>query len=48
MKMDGATNGKMKIRVKPSDAEVYLIVAATPRHFTGNQTYSYKVKIDRN
>ncbi len=48
MKMDGATNGKMKIRVKPSDAEVYLIVAATPRHFTGNQTYSYQVKIDRN
>ena len=47
MKMDSSTSGKKKIRVKATDAEVYLVVAATPRHFTGNQTFSYEVKIDR-
>lgn len=47
VKMSDATSGKVKVKVKKDDKEVYLIVAATPKFFTGNQTYSYQVKIDR-
>ena len=47
LKMSNATDGSGSISVKASDAEVYLIVAATPPFFKGNQTYSYEVLIDR-
>jgi hypothetical protein len=47
LKMSDATRGKKKLNVKATDAEVYLIVAATPNFFRGNQTYSYEVQIDR-
>lgn len=47
VKMSDAINGKAKVKVKSGDKEVYLIVAATPKFFTGNQTYSYEVKIDK-
>lgn len=47
LRMPDATSGMKTVRVKSTDAEVYLIVAATPHHFTGNQVYSYEVAIDR-
>lgn len=48
LKMLNATHGRKRLKVKSSDAEIYLIVAATPDFFKGNQRYSYQVKIDRN
>jgi hypothetical protein len=45
--MSSATDGKIRIKVKTSDAELYLIVVSTPRFFKGNQTYSYQIKINR-
>jgi len=47
LKMAGSTMGKKKVNVSAEDAEVYFIVAATPKFFKGNQVYSYQVKIDR-
>lgn len=47
LKMTDSTHGRKRLKVKAEDAEVYLIVAATPEFFNGNQTYSYEVKIDR-
>jgi hypothetical protein len=45
--MKDATTGMRKVKVKSSDSQVYLIVAATPCFFKGNQTYSYSIKIDK-
>ena len=45
IKMTDAFSGENEIKVKSTDAEVYLIVAATPEFFRGNQKYSYAVKI---
>jgi hypothetical protein len=45
--MSKGTVGRKKVKVRASDPEVYLIVAATPCCFRGNQTYSYQVKIDK-
>ena len=45
--MADATSGQQMVEVAATDADVYLIVAATPDCFRGNQTYSYEVKIDR-
>ncbi len=47
VKMSDAVQGTTKVKVMAEDKEVYLIVAATPKFFRGNQTYSYQVKIDR-
>ena len=44
--MTSATEGAGSISVKATDAEVYLVVVATPPFFKGNQTYSYQVCID--
>jgi hypothetical protein len=46
--MSDAATGQQKVEVAATDADVYLIVAATPACFRGNQTYLYEVKIDRN
>jgi hypothetical protein len=47
IKMADAISGKKELKVKAADEEVYLIVAATPEYFRGNQKYSYQVKIDK-
>jgi len=47
VKMTTSTDGVGSISVKAADAEVYLLVVATPPYFKGNQTYSYQVLIDR-
>jgi len=48
LKMLNARDGRKSLRVKSSDTEIFLIVAATPCFFSGNQTYSYQVRMDRN
>ncbi|HYW81325.1 MAG TPA: DUF6055 domain-containing protein [Thermoguttaceae bacterium] len=45
--LSNAKDGKKAVNVVPADEEIFLVVAATPNHFTGNQTFSYKLKIDR-
>lgn len=47
VKMTTPTDGAGSISVKAADAEVYLLVVATPEYFQGNQTYSYQVLINR-
>jgi len=39
--------GHGMIDVVADDADVYIIVAALPEHFTGHQTYGYRVRITR-
>ena len=45
--MTSATEGTGTVTVKASDAQVFLVVVATPPFFKGNQTYSYEVLIGR-
>jgi hypothetical protein len=47
MPMTSAQDGAITIRVDQNAREFYLVVAAVPAHFAGNQTYPYRVKIDR-
>jgi len=47
LKMTNTTDGSGKTSVSATDAQVYLIVAATPPFFKGNQTYSYQVLISK-
>lgn len=44
---DGLT-GSLNVTVTAADHTVYLVVAAVPEHFAGNQTYPYRYKITRN
>jgi hypothetical protein len=45
--MVNGTEGPRKLKVKASDLDISLVVAATPRCFRGNQTYSYQVAIEQ-
>ena len=45
--MSNAQDGSKTVNVSSSDEEMYFVVAATPNHFTGNQKFSYQIKIDR-
>ena len=45
LQMADATEGSGTITVKATDAEVYLVIAATPPFFRGNQAYSYQMLI---
>ena len=45
--MSNPQDGGKKIDVTSSDEEIYFVVAATPKHFTGNQKFSYRIKIDK-
>lgn len=45
--MSNSQDGGKKIDVTLSDEEIYFVVAATPKHFTGNQKFSYRIKIDK-
>lgn len=44
---DGLT-GSLNVTVTAADHTVYLVVAAVPEHFAGNQMYPYRYKITRN
>jgi hypothetical protein len=41
-------DGAVDVAAAADATEVFLIVAAVPAHFTGNQTYPYRVMITRN
>ena len=45
LEMSSATEGRIKLPVKASDREIFLVVAATPACFRGNQSYSYQIMI---
>lgn len=45
--LTGGLDGTVSTTTGGAAAELYLIVAAVPMHFTGNQTYPYQVKVDR-
>lgn len=45
--LKNARKGEKTVSVRPADEEIIFVVAATPEHFTGNQTFSYKIKIDK-
>jgi hypothetical protein len=46
MKMSGETKGGITLKVTPENSRIWVVIASTPDHFTTNQTYSYKIKID--
>jgi hypothetical protein len=45
--LSDARQGSETVHVGPADTEVLFVVAATPNHFTGNQAFSYQIKIHR-
>jgi len=45
--MSNSQDGSKTVNVTSDDKEIYFVVAATPKHFTGNQTFSYRIKIDK-
>jgi hypothetical protein len=47
MTMQSAVAGALSVAAAADASEVFLIVAAVPAHFGGNQTYSYRVRIAR-
>jgi outer membrane protein assembly factor BamB len=48
LSMTNDQDGVLSVEVGVEDGEIYLIVASVPQHFSGNQTYSYRVRISRN
>jgi hypothetical protein len=38
--------GKMTLQVTPENSKIWIVIASTPDHFTSNQAYPYKIKID--
>jgi hypothetical protein len=47
LNMSNELNGDATVTVNVGATELYLIVAAVPEHFTGNQNYGYKYRIIR-
>lgn len=45
--MSNSQDGSKTVNVISADKEIYFVVAATPNHFTGNQKFSYRIKIDK-
>ena len=45
--MQTSISGEVSIILSATDSELYLVVAAVPENFTGNQTYNYEVEIIR-
>lgn len=43
--MTSAVAGSGSVTVSPEHSDVFLVVAAVPEHFSGNQTYGYAVRI---
>jgi hypothetical protein len=40
-------SGKLSLKVTPENTTIWIVIASTPDHFNSNQTYSYRLKIDR-
>jgi hypothetical protein len=47
IEMTGRLSGELSIEVTDADKEIFIVVAAVPEHFSGNQTYGYAVDIER-
>ena len=45
--MSGALVGTTEIAVQDTDTALYVVMAAVPEHFTGNQIYGYTLDITR-
>lgn len=45
--MSGALTGITEIEVQDSVTALYVVMAAVPEHFTGNQTYNYTLDVTR-
>ena len=46
MDMTDDKDGKLTLKVTPENSKIWIVIASTPDHFTSNQTYPYKIKID--
>jgi hypothetical protein len=46
LEMTDSVNGSASVQVTAGDTEVYLVVAAVPEHFGGNQTYGYEYAVE--
>ena len=44
--METPIRGHGSVTVRKGDGDVFLVIAAVPEHFAGNQTYGYEVRID--
>ena len=47
LNMSGPRVGMGDMPMQANDSAIYVVVAAVPEHFTGNQQYGYKVQIIR-
>jgi hypothetical protein len=47
LEMTNDLDGAGSVEVAATDAEVLLVVVSVPGHFTGNQTYGYRVEVER-
>jgi len=45
--MDDALNGSATVSVNTTDSDVYLVIASVPESFSGNQTFGYEYRIER-
>jgi len=45
--MTSDVDGSASVAVSADDNEVFLVIAAVPEHFAGNQTYGYAFQIER-
>ena len=45
MEMSNPLTGEGCVMAKDSDCQICLVVASVPEHFSGTQTYGYKVQI---
>jgi hypothetical protein len=46
MDLKNDISGKLSLKTTPGNSTIWIVIASTPDHFTSNQTYSYKLKID--
>lgn len=47
VELSNLLDGSETVKVTAEDEDIYFVVAATPKHFRGNQKFSYRIKIDR-
>ena len=47
MRLPDTREGELKVKVSTENREIWIVVASTPVHFTTNQSYSYKLRIDK-
>ena len=48
MDLDDGLNGSTEVSLTANDPELFIVIAAVPENFGGNQTYNYTVNLSRN